>query len=143
MTDDLHLAIATLRARGYRIIPPRDLRVAGPWQSKSGSRWVRAWEHSSVTAASIRQVSAGCGAPGCACEGHDRAYRWIASLFGTAYRSGRRGMVGSLECAQTAADQALLELLSEARVVRLEQMEAADAWVEPLERLMLPEGDHA
>jgi len=52
-------------------------------------------------------------------------------------------MVGSLECAQTAADQALLELLSEARVVRLEQMEAADAWVEPLERLMLPEGDHA
>lgn len=133
--------IEALRARGYRVIPPRDLRIAGPWTPTPDTRrpgWERVWEDSTVAAVRVTEVSSRCCRHRqCCCESHDPTWKWSASLIGNRLSKSTDGWSDSPECAKMSADEALLDLLERARAARLNQIEHQTGRAEPSERLML------
>lgn len=131
--------VSALRAQGYKVHLPPDLRVAGPWEKGTGGHWTRAWEGGSTTAAWVgfkrcRQVGRCCALDECNGCG---VWTWHASLVGTRMHGGARGQADNPEEAKLDADEALMRLLKEAREKRLSRIPCRVA--KPSERLMLPQ----
>lgn len=134
MTDEM--MVAHLRAQGWHVRPPADLRTPGPWirqqqttmaglLGEDGERtvglgvvWVRLWVGSegAMPAAYVRYWSGGWG------------WTWRCSLISPTRKPKRITRKGAAETAieaKDAADEALKALMTEARDNRLRRIKLA------------------
>ena len=104
-----------LRAAGYKIQVPADLREAGPWSLSRScvlqDSWERPWLGSTMSkAATVWKIYK---------SRTEHEYKWCVRLVGTNQYNATCGYALTREDAMSQADEALVTLLAGARALRL------------------------
>jgi len=132
---ELLTMVAVLRHHGARVRLPMDLLEAGPWGATENDRrrLERQWLGTTTWAAMVApvrgtRVSRGCC---CACKeaiqhcGCQTGWSWKVKAYGGRHGYCRSGVCDEQEDAQGDADDALIEMLQNARKKRIAALEAA------------------
>ncbi len=127
---------AVLRRNGARVRLPLDLMEAGPWGAsphiQDSRRLERQWLGTTVHAASVEPVRRARVRKGCCCEcrevladcGCEEGWQWKIHAYGERVWKGSQGIKDRQEDAQSAADEALMEMMTLAKKRRREAVDA-------------------